>query len=269
MIHKAYEHGYGTKWEDFLIQCKEAYSTSVTDFHEHEFYEVNFILSGNVNILLKDKMEQGTGSFVVLTSPGTPHYISCKSDTLYKRQYLLFSRQFIANYVPEWDQLSAVFGKNGMIIRMNEERTAWCEEVLKQIACESERFRQRILILYLLSRLLEWTDRCEENPNQTPDYIMKTLAYIEEHYNERLVAADLASRFYISRTTFMTAFKKYTGITLNEYIFSCRMKQAIILLKAGKTQQEVAEYCGFNDSSSLNRAFQKRYHMTPRQYVNQ
>lgn len=269
MINKAFEHGFGEEWKDFLISYREGYSTSVSDFHEHEFYEVNLILSGNVNILLKDKMEQGKGEYLVLTSPGTPHYIACQPDVLYKRLYLLISRQFIANYVPEWEQLVALFGKNGNVIKIDNQEAKACEAMIKQIQEETNRFRQRILIFYLLSYLSEMIEESDLNPQKIPKFIMGALSYINEHYDQKIVAETLAEQLYVSRTTLMTAFKKYTGVTLNNYILDFRVKKVVEELSEGRTEQEAAELCGFSDSSTLIRVFKRMYHMTPRQYLKE
>ena len=47
-----YDYNFGTAWETFHVERREAYSTSVTDYHKHGFYEINLILSGNVIGLL-------------------------------------------------------------------------------------------------------------------------------------------------------------------------------------------------------------------------
>lgn len=73
MHHQSlYNYGFGTIWNDIFVTCKEGYRTSVTDYHEHDFYEINLILSGNVKILTKDGFEEGAGSRIILTRPHTP-----------------------------------------------------------------------------------------------------------------------------------------------------------------------------------------------------
>lgn len=47
----------------------------MTDYHMHEYYEISLILSGNVNILLNDKVESCATAKLVLLAPLTSHYI--------------------------------------------------------------------------------------------------------------------------------------------------------------------------------------------------
>ncbi len=267
MKNGLYDHGFGTDWSDLYIQRREGYYTSVADFHQHPFYEINLILSGNVRILLKDRAEDGCGNFIVLTRPQTPHFISCKPDTLYSRLYLSFSDAFIADCIPEWDTLETVFGKTGSIIPLTGEQTALCEETITRIQKETAPFRQRLLILYLLSQLNEFAGG-KRPMAAAPAYVIGALSYIGTHYSEKIVAEELARRLFISRTTLMTGFKKYTGTTLNEYLIRYRLKNVLHLLQQGKTEQEAAERCGLYDSSGLIRSFKQRYGMTPRQYLN-
>jgi AraC-like DNA-binding protein len=268
MIIKEYEHGYGDTWKDTYISRKEAYSSSVSDFHEHEFYEINLILSGNVNILLKDHMVQGTHPFLVLTRPGTPHYISCKPDTLYSRLYFLFSHTFISGVVANWEQALSVFGKNGTIISLTEQQAKQFQSLIEEIQAEPNRFRKQLLTFYLLSLMGETTPNNRSSQDKLPGYIMAALEYIDNHFDQKIVAEELAKQFYVSRTTLMTGFKKYIGVTLNEYILDCRLKHAIYHLTQGISEQETALICGFSDSSSLIRAFKKMYQVTPRKYMN-
>lgn len=265
----AYDHGYGARWHDLLIQRREGYYTSVTGFHDHPFYEVNLILSGNVKILLPDQVQDGCGNFLVLTKPRTPHFISCLPDTLYSRLYLSFSPAFVAGTVAEWGELETVFGERGRILPLNEEQTAFCQQTIQKIEKEQNPFRQRLLILYLLSHIEELVDDKPAPLAAAPAFIIEALSYLNTHYPQKIVAEELAHRLFISRTTLMTAFKKYTGSTLGEYLSRHRLRQALYLLRQGQTEQQAAEQCGLGDSSGLIRSFKKNYGMTPKQYLAQ
>ena len=104
-----YDYGFGVEWTDVLVTRRDGYYTSVTDYHEHDFFEINLILSGNVKILMKNHVEEGTQNRIVLAPPKTPHYISCKPDVMYSRLYLIFTRSFISNCFPECNPLLTTF----------------------------------------------------------------------------------------------------------------------------------------------------------------
>lgn len=268
MKNELYDYGYGRIWKNVRVIERKGYNTSVADFHEHDFYEINIILSGNVRILLSDRAEEGKGSFLVLTKPDTPHFVSCEPDTLYSRLYLVFSRSFIENYVHEWSKLSRVFGDNGRILRLTDEQLELCQSITRQIHEEKSPFRQRLMILCLLSHIDELSDTGETKSTVVPPYIIEALTYIDGHYHEKLTAEMLSDRLHTGRTTLMTSFKRYTGSTLNDYIIHCRLKNVIRLIGNGVTEQEAAEECGFGDASGLIRTFKRKFGVTPKQYLS-
>lgn len=263
-----YDQGFGTNWKDYYVYEREAYSTSVADLHEHDFYEINVILSGNVNILLKTHAVEGKSNFIVLTKPNTPHFVSCKPDTLYSRKYLLLSSKFIENNNSEWQELSTIFGRNGNVIAVSREQANFCNLLINRINNETDNFRVKLLSLYLLSYIKEFTNLHKTNTYTIPSYIIKALTFIEENYSEKITAQSLADKLYISRTTLMTSFKKYTDSTFNDYLTHCRIKNAIKLLSEGISQEITAEKCGFNQSSNLIRCFKRAYNMTPKEYIS-
>ena len=140
---------------------------------------------------------------------------------------------------------------------------------IEDIGSEKNSFRQRLLIYYLLSYLLEYATNNNISINKIPKYVVETLEYLEEHYHEKIHSEDLAKKLHIGRTALMTSFKKYTGNTVGEYLTNCRLKNATVLLGDSRTIEYTAEKCGFSDSSGLIRAFKRCYGKTPKQYIKE
>lgn len=268
MQNGQYDHGYGSRWRDVLVYRREGYTTSVADYHEHEFYELNLILSGNVRILLPGQSVETDRSHLILTPPRTPHYISCEPDRLYSRLYLSFSASFVEGGTPEWESLRQLFGKQGRVVAVSGKQRELCSEVIQRIQAETDPFRQRMLIYYLLSHVGEFFREGAVETSPAPYYIIEALSYIKTHYAEKLVAADLARRFHVGRTTLMTGFKKHTGSTLGSYLTGIRLKQARKLLESGCGVQETADACGFSDSGTLIRSFKQAFGVTPGKFMD-
>ena len=85
-----YDYGYGKLWNDVHVERRSGYSTSVTDFHKHSFYEINLILSGNIKILLQDRFEEGTENKIVSPDP-VLHTLYHVSPTHYIAEFTLYS----------------------------------------------------------------------------------------------------------------------------------------------------------------------------------
>ena len=107
----------------------------------------------------------------------------------------------------------------------------------------------------------------ETHYSEIPEYVSSTLSLIKERLSEKIIAIDLAQELNVGRTTLMSNFKRYTGMTLGEYILKCRLIAAIELLGSGISEREVAEQCGFGESSNLVRSFKRKFGISPKKYL--
>ena len=260
-------YGYGVSWKDFYTDSYEGYRSRMSDYHMHSYYEISLIFSGNVKILFPDKMQSGEECRLVSSRPMTPHLILCEPDQLYSRVNMLFSNDYFLGIPSEWKHILGVFGKGGRVLILTKENATKLGELAEKIKNDSDPIRRRLRLLLFLSIATEIAGSYEECADELPGFVTGTLSYLQEHYSEKIVAEKLAWELGIGRTTLMTAFKKYTGSTINEYLTDLRIKEANKLLKSGYTEQLTAEKCGFGDTSNMIRCFKKRFNMTPKQYV--
>ena len=260
-------HGYKTSWSFYDVNRYEGYLPNMSDYHMHEYYEISVIISGKVKVLLSDTVHDGTESRIVLTAPLTSHLVVCEPQMLYKRVNLLFSHDFIAEYVPEWKQLLSVFGKNGKIIILDSDRLQEFVDIVDKFDSDTDDFRKRLLLMLMLSKICDISDGNGEVTDEPPTFVTEALLYIQNNYNKKIVAGDLAWQLGVGRTTLMTAFKHYTGSTISGFVTDCRLKNAIRLMKKGEIQQTVAAACGFGDACNMIRAFKTRFGVTPGKYI--
>lgn len=268
MANSAYDRGFGEQWEDLLVFRREGYTTSVADYHSHPFYEINLILSGNVRILLADRSVETDQCHLVLTGPGVPHFIACHPDKLYKRLYLCFSKEMMADE-PTWSRLQRLFSGTGCVIGLSQDQRQLCESVMERVGEEEDSLRRRLLVTYLLSHIADFGQGAGVSASPVPACVIGALSHIHKNFSKKLVAEDLAVSLGVSRTTLMTAFKRHTGSTLGDYITGFRLKRACLILKEGKTVQQTAELCGFGDSGGLIRAFRKLLGLTPGAFLRE
>lgn len=261
------EHGFGKEWHTFMTDSYRGHHPRMTDYHMHDYYEISLILRGDVRVLLPGIAESSTEPLIVLMRPRTPHFIVNDPKTLYHRRNILFSGEFIANCIPEIHRLTASFKTSGALQRLTEREALEYSELIDKMERETDLFRIRLYLLMLLSLVADRSS-ASGNAEEPPKYITGALAYIAGHYAEKIIAADLAWHLGVGRTTLMTAFKKYTGTTLNSYILQCRLKHAVELLRHGATEQQAAERCGFSDAGNLIRTFKRGFGVTPRQYLH-
>jgi YesN/AraC family two-component response regulator len=123
------------------------------------------------------------------------------------------------------------------------------------------------LIVTLLSELLIQTTTSEAAIFNVPDFIKATMKYIDQNFHTVITLDELGKHLGISKFYLSKEFKKYTGMTIGEYILSCRLAYAKELLKYSKLSiQEITYRCGMNQVSHFIQLFKKHEGTTPLAY---
>lgn len=99
-------------------------------------------------------------------------------------------------------------------------------------------------------------------------YVEQALAYIHEHYMERITVPDIAASLNISDRYLSRLFYQCTHTTVMEYIHSCRINQSIMLMTKGCSLTEIAVSVGYSSQPHYTKTFKKYMGQTPREYLN-
>lgn len=103
----------------------------------------------------------------------------------------------------------------------------------------------------------------------TPAELMPALAYIEQHFREKVTSANVAASCHMDSFQFSRSFKSAFGITFREYLLRIRIKEACRLLeKPDIAVTEVAYLSGFNDASYFSRTFKRYAGVCPSEYAS-
>lgn len=132
--------------------------------------------------------------------------------------------------------------------------------------------------LHFLSLLLElWSKTYEKlcqldlitNTNElvNEERIKAILAYIHEHYQEKINVDDLAKLLNISKNTCFRLFKRYLTKSPTEYLLDYRTnKAATLLLHSNKSVISIALECGFENASYFGKVFKEKTGLSPSNY---
>lgn len=121
---------------------------------------------------------------------------------------------------------------------------------------------------FLKKRLLETSAELrEKRGNQIPEVIEEAQKYIRNNVLSRLRVEDVAANIYLSESYFTALFKKYTGITVREFILQCKIeKSKELLLQKHLSILEIAESLEYSDYRSFSRAFKRFVGCSPTDY---
>ncbi len=160
----------------------------------------------------------------------------------------------------EYLDIMNVFHQTGSSLSRNGETVT--EDISSQLFIRAGLLK----ILGILSSFSLLTE-----PEKTDDYrveiIKSSLAFIRDHYQEKLYIRTLAHQVNMNEQYFCRFFKKIIGKSPVSYINEYRIKQAIILLQTTDAPvMDICLDCGFNNLGNFLREFKKDTGFTPLQY---
>ncbi len=98
-------------------------------------------------------------------------------------------------------------------------------------------------------------------------YIKTAVDFIHENYTQSITVDDIINKLHISKFHFIRLFRRTVGTTPYNYIMAYRINESKILLRnTDKPISEIAELCGFSDTSNFIRQFKKHCSEKPTAY---
>ena len=268
---------HGTTFE--IFRYKDAYLKEVA-LHHHDFYEVYFFLSGNVQYNIESRSYLLTPGDVLLISPMELHQPMFGSEHReYERIVLWIDKRFLEGFNIQGQDLTACFdttvpGHTNLLRPEGVARqylTFLLENLMAEVASEDP--YSEMAALSLLAQVLVSLNRLakqsagEENKSGPDATVYSVLGYINEHYSDNLTLDDLANKFFIRKYHLSREFQRLVGTSVHRYMVQKRLVMAKQMLSEGKPSSEVYQQCGFGDYSNFYRAFKSEYQISPKEYV--
>lgn len=97
--------------------------------------------------------------------------------------------------------------------------------------------------------------------------VRAVIAFIAEHYTDPLSLDDLAAMAGMSRRPFARMFREVAGLALRDYLRNLRVERARqLLLGSTLSLTEIAQESGFYDLPHFDKAFRRRFRLSPSDY---
>lgn len=250
---------------------------SMKDSHQHNFYEIYYLLSGHRRFFVEDSIYYVNKGDLVLINKGILHKTSYASDKSHENFGFYISRDYMELLFTRFgkENILNCFLKPHMILNTNQRD--YVENLLWRIRNEytgHEVFADELIKSYVnefLIFLLRFNKQSlpyKENELRSSDMVCELAAkYITKNYAKPLTLRDVASYVSLSPTYFSKKFMKDTGFGFNEYLSQIRMKHACeLLVQTKKTITEIAFLCGYNDSNYFGDVFRKVKGISPSNY---
>lgn len=270
------------KGTDFELQYKRDNYLNVVELHHHDFYEVFYLISGDVTYTIESKLYKVLPGDLLLISPKELHQVHIQSErSVYERYVLWLSPEFVQQLsTPASDLLSALDpGRPGYRnqLRLQGGDRSRVLSLLEQLYQEdqSDSFGADLLPKSLLTQLLVTITRVAlrealsvEDLSRSSKTVTQVIEYINIHYGDPLSLDLLAETFFVSKYHLSHEFQRQVGTGVYRYIQKKRLQIARRLLSQGEKPSNVSSLCGFPDYAGFYRAFRGEYGTSPREFLN-
>lgn len=248
--------------------------------HHHDFYEVYFLLDGDVEYWVDGSIYRLRPGDLMLINPQEFHRPMVTGDTaIYERIVLWINKEYLESLTDD-GFLSRCFDKSSPthanLLHPASAARASLHDRLGQLVREfyssepgSDACAKGLFLQFMtdVNRMALRADARREAQEESSPLVSRVLAFIREHYRDDLSLEGLAGQFYVSKYHLSHEFSREVGIGVYRYLLLHRLSMARQLLADGASPGDVCLHCGFKDYTAFFRAFKAEYGISPRESV--
>ena len=247
----------------------------VVDLHHHDFYEIYYFISGDVEYRVEGRTYILQKGDLLLISPGVFHQPVVRSGVPYERIVLWINRTFLAQFAEQGVDLSACFDPGGaVLLQPGAYQRSTLAMQLEELCTEqrSDKYGKELycqaLFIQILTQINRMTaiDAPKSDSQSEPELVGQVLAYIAAHYQEKLTLQQLADHFYVSKYHLSHTFSSQVGTSIYRYILLKRLLAAREQITDGISPSEACQNCGFQDYANFYRVFKAEYGVSPKAF---
>ena len=251
------------------------------EVHHHDFYEVYFLLGGNVAYWVEGRVIRLIPGDLLFINPMELHRpIPDPAQPMCERFVLWVNKEFLESLSTDQVNLAGCFDTNlpnhsHRIRPASAERavlTARMGELVRE--CYGKDFGSAVSargiflqLMVQLNRLARGGDGQPEGEQLSP-LVQAAMRCIGENLSTELSLESIAGQLYVSKYHLSHAFSREVGVSVYRYVMLRRLMLARQQLLAGESAGQVCRSCGFSDYTSFYRAFKSEYGISPREWAS-
>ena len=234
--------------------------------HFHDCHQIIFIVKGAVDFCVNDKLLHAAAGDVAIFSRYENHSVVKCSDE-YER-FVLHIDSNVVNHNSTVYSLLTDRPANFCNIINASSNIAELANVFRHILFEhtnTSKLAEEMEQL-LVKQLLIMIYRCTavDFGNTYDAVVFNVKQQFENACHEQYTLDMMAKQYSVSISSLSHRFQAATGVSVMEYLQSCRMANAKqMLAETDYSIGQIVEKCGFSDNSNFSRAFKKRNGLSP------
>ncbi len=282
MEHRFTSRQYMVKNDFEFFHNKDDFPPNV-EYHNHDFYEVFFYISGRVSYVIEGKSYRLKPGDIILINNKELHRTIIECGETYERIVIWVKPDYIKKLNTDSTDLTMCFESSARkkynLLRPDTETMAYLKNIVLKLeksyfnngfGCEIlKNAYLNELIVYLNKAYLYTKDEEIEVDVEYNQKISNIIKFINANLESELSLENLSAKFYISKYHLLREFKRYTGYTIHRFIQKKRLIMARTLLRDNVKVSEVSMLCGFGDYSNFIRSFKREYGISPKNFTRE
>lgn len=245
--------------------------------HDHTFFEIFYILEGNIAHELNGTLTQLRAGDILFLRPKDQHIFLREKNNACRHRDVIIRVSFfkdVCNFISPDLYDNFINGNTQVKFSLSESKIHELEENFIKIDgmlalkknLSGALSLARVYCSYLLGMLLFGIDDAE---NDNPDWLNQLLSRLNNPAIISQSRESILSPFFYSREHICRVFKAKTGKTLTEYLNDRRM--FIAADKLAYSKDSVLSVCmglGYSSIAHFNNLFKQKYGCTPTAFRN-
>ena len=228
----------------------------------HE-YQVNYISGGSGILETKEGRIKINAGSILLIFPGVWHRYMPDYNSGWTEHYIGFNGLFTESLFKH-----DLFDKNNPVLKIGFQISLVNEfnEILQLIKNEKPGFQQECSgkLIYLLGRIISIVKNNEFANKEMERTIRKACLYFRDNLHRNLNIEEMANDYHVSYSNFRRMFKRYTGMSPNQYHLGLRIQRSKDMIQySNKSIKEIAEELGFDSIHYFSRIYKNKEGISP------
>ncbi|SHE75711.1 AraC family transcriptional regulator [Alkalibacter saccharofermentans] len=250
---------------------------SVT-LHHHDFYEIYYLISGEVEYYIEGKIHQLSPGDIVLINTTELHQARInEKESGYERLVLWINKNYLQELSSRETALTDIFEddkrKSVVSLGFHDEKavTGIFQKLIdlgkyNRLGLDLLKKAYVTELMINIMNIVFVEDLKSSTEAQKSALIDEMISFINENLTDELTMDMLAEKFFLSKYHLSREFKKYTNVSVYQYIKKKRLIKAKEYILNSEPVSEIYLKCGFGDYSNFLKAFKNEYGMTPKQF---
>ena len=262
IVDDAFVFSHRNTWYDF--------DTFTEKFHTHNYYELVFYISGNVEYIIDNSLIKPSPYMVTWFKPGQLHTGRLLSPSQYERYIFYFSADFFNlgdRVSPVTDFMTRASGTHMILSKSAKDELLQILEKADNVQKLAKPYAKLVLksLLIEIFYMLDSHEQSIQKGEVLTETAGKIKQYIDENYASIASISDVAEQFFYTREHLSRKFKQAFNMTAADYLTRRRITESIVLLDHMNIA-EAAYSVGFRSQSAFINAFKNTMHCLPSEY---